>query len=88
MDLAQVKKEQGATNSLKIPNYSKSPNQGAAAPGSAMERSISVSRNLNFKAEGLDENDFHQGYLQKQQPDFFKSWQKRFFVLSQRMLKY
>mmetsp|Transcript_23076 Transcript_23076/g.35727 ORF Transcript_23076/g.35727 Transcript_23076/m.35727 type:complete len:193 (-) Transcript_23076:616-1194(-) len=53
-----------------------------------VERSISISRNLAFKAEGLDENDFHQGYLQKQQPDFFKSWQRRFFVLSQRMLKY
>lgn len=36
----------------------------------------------------LSENDVNKGYLQKQRPTMIKVWQKRFFVLEYKSLKY
>lgn len=32
--------------------------------------------------------DRHEGYIEKQSPSFHKRWQKRYFVLDNRVLKY
>mmetsp|Transcript_2852 Transcript_2852/g.4862 ORF Transcript_2852/g.4862 Transcript_2852/m.4862 type:complete len:162 (+) Transcript_2852:286-771(+) len=50
-------------------------------------RTVSVSR-MSLKKDVLSESDFHQGLLEKQSPSFHKLWQKRYFVLSNRLLKY
>ena len=52
-----------------------------------MIRSVSVVRSSPFQA-ALSDMDTHAGYLEKQQPNFLKSWQRRFWVLENRMLKY
>ena len=36
----------------------------------------------------ITDDDFFQGMLQKQQPVFPKQWQRRFFVLDTKILKY
>lgn len=41
-------------------------------------------------SEKLTIDDFHEGYLDKMRPKFtlFTKWQSRYFVLTNRMLKY
>ena len=36
----------------------------------------------------LTEDDKYKGFLEKQSPSFLKRWQKRYFVLENKMLKY
>lgn len=36
----------------------------------------------------ITDDDFHHGMLQKRQPKLLKQWQKRFFVLDTKILKY
>ena len=36
----------------------------------------------------LTKDDFCEGYIEKQSPSFHKMWQKRYFVLKDRMLFY
>jgi hypothetical protein len=36
----------------------------------------------------LTADDFHKGMMDKQSPKFFKQWQKRYFVLEAKTLKY
>ena len=54
---------------------------------SDVERTISIAR-PSIKNEILTENDSHKGWMMKQSPSFLKSWQKRYFVLVAKMLKY
>lgn len=51
------------------------------------ERTISIAR-PSIKNEILTENDSHKGMMDKQSPSFLKSWQRRYFVLEAKMLKY
>ena len=51
-------------------------------------RTISVSNNLASRSVGLGQDDSHMEYLEKQSPSILKLWQKRFFVLGHRMIKY
>lgn len=50
-------------------------------------RTISVSR-TSVRKDILTALDSHQGIMDKQSPSFHKLWQKRYFVLARRVLKY
>ena len=38
--------------------------------------------------DSLQDLDKNQDYMEKKSPSFHKSWQKRYFVLDKRVLKY
>lgn len=50
-------------------------------------RTVSLAR-PSVRVDILTEDDSESGILEKQSPNFFKMWQKRFFVLDQKILKY
>lgn len=50
-------------------------------------RSVSVAR-PSIRKDVLTSNDSHQDYIEKQSPNILKKWQKRYFVLDKRILKY
>jgi hypothetical protein len=50
-------------------------------------RTISIAR-PSIKIDVLTADDFHKGMMMKQSPSFLKKWQKRYFVLDTKMLKY
>jgi len=50
-------------------------------------RTLSLAR-PSIRNDALGEEDSHKGYLEKQSPSFLKHWQKRYFVLERKMLKY
>lgn len=50
-------------------------------------RNISVSR-PSMISDLLTKDDFCEGVIEKQSPSFHKMWQKRYFVLKNRMLFY
>ena len=53
------------------------------------KRQVSVSRtSVKNTFDKLTNMDFCQGVLEKQSPSFHKFWQKRYFVLKNRMLFY
>ena len=52
-----------------------------------MIRTISVAR-PSIRKDVLTAEDRQQGIMEKQSPSFHKRWQKRYFVLDNRMLKY
>ena len=41
-----------------------------------------------MKDDILTEDDSHSGYIEKQSPSLLKLWQKRFFILDKKVLKY
>ena len=49
-------------------------------------RTISIAR-PSLRNDVLSEDDFMKGILEKQSPSLLKRWQKRYFVLSNRVLK-
>ena len=51
------------------------------------DRAISLSRPSIIK-DTLGEDDFCEGWLEKQQPNMLKRWQKRYFVLRDGSLEY
>lgn len=50
-------------------------------------RTISIAR-PSIKDDTLTVNDKHSGFMEKQSPSLLKHWQKRFFVLEHKKLKY
>lgn len=50
-------------------------------------RNISVSR-PSMISDLMTKNDFYEGVIEKQSPSFHKMWQKRYFVLKNRILFY
>lgn len=52
-------------------------------------RAFSVAHGrMSVRNDQLSRDDFHEDYMEKQSPNLFKVWQKRYFVLVNRMLKY
>ena len=43
---------------------------------------------MSIRDDALTRDDFHEDFMSKQSPGFFKVWQKRYFVMQNRMLKY
>ena len=50
-------------------------------------RTMSLAR-PSIRKDVLTAEDRHEGYMEKQSPSFHKRWQKRYFVLDYKMLKY
>ena len=50
-------------------------------------RTVSIAR-PSVRSDLLTEDDTLAGYMQKQSPSFLKQWQKRYFLLEKKMLKY
>jgi hypothetical protein len=50
-------------------------------------RTLSLAR-PSIRNDALNEEDSHRGVIEKQSPSFLKHWQKRYFVLERKMLKY
>ena len=50
-------------------------------------RTVSIAR-PSVRSDLLTEDDTLGGNIQKQSPSFLKQWQKRYFLLEKKMLKY
>lgn len=55
--------------------------------GMSYMRTLSIAR-PSFQYDVLTDDDTQHGYIQKQSPSFLKRWQRRFFVLERKMIKY
>jgi len=53
----------------------------------SFQRTISIAR-PSLRNDILSEDDFMSGVMEKQSPSLLKRWQKRYFVLSNKVLKY
>ena len=47
-----------------------------------------VKGRMSVMNDQVNAEDNHEGYLEKQSPTLFKMMQKRYFVLSNKLLKY
>ena len=63
------------------------PNYEVMSNVSNVERNFSLSRPSIIK-DNLTEDDYCTGWLEKQQPKMLRRWQKRFFVLDKKLIKY
>jgi hypothetical protein len=61
--------------------------QGTSVLGEVPTK-MTLSVTQNNISDTLSERDFHKGHLEKKSPSFHRLWQKRFFVLENRVLKY
>jgi len=57
------------------------------SPRNSFMRTLSIAR-PSFQYDALTDDDLNHGYIEKQSPSFLKRWQKRYFVLERKMIKY
>lgn len=55
--------------------------------GEVSTRNLSLSR-PSIISDLLTEDDSINGYIEKQSPSLLKRWQKRYFVLEKKLIKY
>ena len=72
---------------MQVPDLEELKENDVLSVGSYNNRNISISR-PSMISDVLTEDDNYEGILEKQSPSFLKRWQKRYFVLCKKMLKY
>lgn len=51
-------------------------------------KTIDVYKNTSNKADVITSDDYQTGIMEKESPNILKTWQKRYFILDKRVLKY
>jgi hypothetical protein len=69
------------------PEYEEYKSDGTEGDINSFVRTVSIAR-PSIRSDILTEDDSIQGTLHKQSPSFLKPWQKRYFILEKKMLRY